>query len=304
MLSLIVLLLAPPQISFETVQVPESGGVRSFPIRVSIPNGPGPFPVLVWSHGLGGSKDSYGPLVRAWTANGYAVVQPTHADSLSLLPQGERLNGLKNLSKVPITNAFERPKQISAILDFLPKWQQGTPTVRGKLDLNRIAVGGHSFGAHTSQLLAGAELRGLGGRSRSFADPRPLAFILISPQGIGGGLNQSSWRNISRPVLEISGDNDLSPRDNRPAITRREVFDNMPAGDKYLGWMKDAHHSFGGISTDQRGQNRLGDPNQVETVCLLTNAFLDAYVKGDASAKQRLKSRQLTLPHPTRLEAK
>ena len=33
-------------------------------LRISFPKETGPFPVVVWSHGAGGSKDNYTPLVE------------------------------------------------------------------------------------------------------------------------------------------------------------------------------------------------------------------------------------------------
>jgi len=57
---------------------------KDLPLRVSHPDGRGPFPIIVWSHGMFGSKDGYLPLTEFWTGHGYIVIQPTHTDSLAL----------------------------------------------------------------------------------------------------------------------------------------------------------------------------------------------------------------------------
>src|SRR6476619_4898378 len=59
---------------------------RNKDVEVSIeyPTRGGPFPVIVWSHGYGGSSQSYEPLVSFWVSNGYVVIRPTHADTGAL----------------------------------------------------------------------------------------------------------------------------------------------------------------------------------------------------------------------------
>src|SRR5262245_49018692 len=41
---------------------------KELELRISFPSGQGPFPVIVWSHGAGGSKDNYSPLVEHWAS--------------------------------------------------------------------------------------------------------------------------------------------------------------------------------------------------------------------------------------------
>src|SRR5260370_42486567 len=66
-------------------------------VRVLFPKANGPFPVIVFSHGAGGSGQNYFPLTAIWAALGYVVIQPTHDDSIALrretsqhLPSGPR----------------------------------------------------------------------------------------------------------------------------------------------------------------------------------------------------------------------
>jgi predicted dienelactone hydrolase len=43
--------------------------------------GPGPFPVIVFSHGLGGSREGYKYLGRHWASYGYVAVHVEHLGS-------------------------------------------------------------------------------------------------------------------------------------------------------------------------------------------------------------------------------
>src|SRR6185436_2695827 len=57
---------------------------KELQICLHYPAGQGPFPVIIWSHGAGGSKDNYLPLIEYWASYGYVTIQPTHSDSRAL----------------------------------------------------------------------------------------------------------------------------------------------------------------------------------------------------------------------------
>ena len=54
-------------------------------VKVTYPQTAGKFPVIVFSHGYGGSKDTYASLVEYWAARGYVIIQPTHDDSIAVI---------------------------------------------------------------------------------------------------------------------------------------------------------------------------------------------------------------------------
>src|SRR5215471_1389673 len=65
---------------------------KDLPIRVVAPKSGGPFPVIVFSHGAGGSGKNYFALTGYWASHGYVLIQPTHNDSLALRREnGEEL---------------------------------------------------------------------------------------------------------------------------------------------------------------------------------------------------------------------
>src|SRR5579885_3303466 len=55
---------------------------RAVPVTVYAPKGgDGPFPVILFSHGLGGTRDGYAYLGRYWASYGYVVVHVQHLGS-------------------------------------------------------------------------------------------------------------------------------------------------------------------------------------------------------------------------------
>ena len=249
-------------------------------IRITHPRARGTYPVLVYSHGAFGSKDAYGPLIDHWANHGYVCIQATHSDSLSL---GGR----------PGTGAFRdwknRPKDISFILDSLDEIEKRVPNLKGALDRERIGVGGHSFGAHTSQLIGGVTTRGLAG-PESHRDRRVRAVLLISPQGRGQLLVADSWKDFKTPAMVVTGSNDKG-RNGQDAKWRLDPYALSPAGDKYLVWIDGADHGFGGITGKKRWSGSGPDnPDHVAIVKKASLAFWDAYVKGSKEAKESLQS--------------
>ena len=245
---------------------------KSVPLRVTYPsNVGGKLPVIVWSHGLYGSQDFYRPLVDHWARHGYLVIQPSHSDS--------RLRG-SDLSN-PMSEWHTRPEDVSFVLDELPK----RPELKNLADMSRVGMGGHSFGAHTTLLVGGAKPR----FGQSYSDSRPVAFVAISPQASGALLNDESWAGLQRPTLFISGDNDKT-RQGEEAKNRRDAYDGAAPGQKYLLWVKDAYHNFGGISGVSHSRSGPANGDQLALVKSCTLAFWDKYLKASPEATRLIDS--------------
>ena len=102
-----------------------------------------------------------------------------------------------------------RPDDIKLVLDQLPAIEEQILAIQGQMDRKRIGMGGHSFGAHTTQMIGGLSLRDFRNRNRITADdPRPKALLMISPQGRGGQIDDESWKSITRPTMVVTGTND------------------------------------------------------------------------------------------------
>lgn len=296
---------------------------RQIPIKVSYPEGQqGSFPVIVFSHGAGASKDDYAPLTRFWASQGYICIQPTHADSIALNRQQGNSENLRESVRQMLGDAKgwkDRATDISFIISSLSELERQAPQLKGKMNTQRIGVGGHSYGAYTAQLVGGATIDIPGGaKAQSFADRRVSAVLLLSPQGTGQqGLTRNSWAKINLPMMTMTGSKDRGAQGQGPDW-KEEPFKYSPAGDKYLVFIEGASHfSFSGRFAD-RGQARgetlgrqrgwrlrehfgggdrrfFGGGQQQEGTIFsyiktASLSFWDAYLKQDSKAKEFLKS--------------
>ncbi len=271
------------------IRIRDEDRERDLDISVVFPeSGGGKFPVIVWSHGAFGSKDGYAPLAEFWASHGYVVIRPTHSDSV----KKGTIPSLKNVF------AFDewdiRPLEISLIVDQLSEIARRAPGLGSRLDAATVGMGGHSYGAHTAELLAGAttKVKFLGrGKRRSFKEERIAAFMMISPSGIGGVFDDKSFATMEKPTLMITGSNDTSGFTDQPVSWRLKSWEDMPAGDRFLLFLAGAYHGFGGIAGAVRFPG-AGPPSQkqVDYVRCTGLAFWDAYLKKMPSAQEYLLS--------------
>ena len=71
----------PPGVRTLDITVKDEGRNREIPIRVYLPARTSPQPVLLFSHGLGGSREGYAYLGKHWAAQGYVAVFLQHPGS-------------------------------------------------------------------------------------------------------------------------------------------------------------------------------------------------------------------------------
>jgi hypothetical protein len=285
---------------------------RSISFAIRRPNGlAGALPVVIWSHG--GAQGNTNPLagLSEWselTARaGYISVNIAHAPRSNF-----QLNSLCAALGVPGCVAFnhlswDRPHDISRVIDRLSALNAAGP-LQGRIDMNRIAVGGHSAGSGGTLSIAGA-VRFITNTPQALSDPRPVAFLALSPQGpISEGFfdmdfrsSATSWDNISRPVLVVTGDGDntCTPPGTciggTPPSVRRIAYDRMPAGDKYLMYIRDTDtfHGLFGFNIAECVSIGVGVAKCNAFRQWLSSsalAFLDAHVRGSATARTWLQS--------------
>lgn len=49
---------------------------REVPVKIYYPDADGTFPVIIFSHGTGGSQESFAHLSRFWSSYGYVCIHP------------------------------------------------------------------------------------------------------------------------------------------------------------------------------------------------------------------------------------
>lgn len=273
-------------VSSVTFEVKDKGRSRVIPIRVYLPEKEKAAPVVLFSHGLGGSRDNNPYLGNHWAKRGYVVVFVQHPGSDESVWKGERpLKRMAALKAAASAGAFmDRVKDVPTVIDALEKWNKGKDhALVGRLDLDHIGMSGHSFGAVTTQAMAG---QSYGGGRISYLEKRIDAAVMMSPSKPRMGDVERAFRDIRIPCLLMTGTRDNSPIGGGTPEDRLEVF---PALAKAPAWHvvfdKATHMDFG--ERKKIGRNRKGSRYH-EAILALTTAFWDAHLKGDEAAKKWL----------------
>lgn len=238
---------------------------RDVPVKIYLPSGVDRPPLVVFSHGIGEDRDSYQYLGRTWASHGYAAIHVTHAGTdKATLRQGylKLYRATKERQ-----NWINRPRDVSFVLDQLARHADGAPVV----DLDRVAVAGHSAGAFTALAITGMRA----GSGEVLADPRVKVAIALSMPKMDGVVPPGGYDSLTAPTLHMTGtcDGSLIYR-TRPA-DRRVPFTSTHASRQYLVTLADVNHNTFSNTTD---------PHHAR-IAALTTAFLDAYLRNDAAAR-------------------
>jgi dienelactone hydrolase len=159
-----------------------------YPARASgsvAATGEGPYPLIVFAHGLGGSPQDYRQLLTAWAAAGYVVAAPLFPLSSSQTPGGPDGGDIGN-----------QPGDMSFVIDQVLK-ASAAPNgpLSGLVDPNEIGAAGHSNGAITTLgLVANSCCR----------DNRVKAAVVMA--GTTEGLGRGSYELAKAPPLLVVSD--------------------------------------------------------------------------------------------------
>jgi len=258
---------------------------RELPVRIYLSVDPAASPVVIFSHGLGGSRSGSAYLGRHWSARGFTVVFAQHPGSDESvwkdLPMLRRMAAMRKAANAE--NLRDRIADIVAIIDQLETWNNAQDhPLAGRLNLKQIAMAGHSFGAVTAQALSGQRYPGFA----TMTDPRIKAAIIMSPSGprTAAMTTERAFRDVSTPWLLMTGTRDDSPIGESSPQARLVVFPALPPGDKYELVLEGGEHS---AFTDHQlpPGKPLRDPRHWNTILAISTAFLDTYLRHDPSAK-------------------
>jgi dienelactone hydrolase len=262
-----------PVISMHPVILPAPERGDDLRVRVSAPATVDTLPVVILSHGFGQSASGYAPLVDAWTAAGFAVLQPTHLDARVLaLPQDDPRQ--PEIWRIRIDDVLR-------VLDHLDTLEELIP---GRFDRDRVAVAGHSWGAQTVSTLLGARVIGFDGVPQR--DPRVTAGVLLALTGTGGEnlspfaaehfpFMSPSFAEMTTPALLVAGDKDQSWLTVRGPEWFTDAFHLSPSR-KDLLVLPGGEHSLGGITGYGVTETTDEDPARVALVQRATTAYLRA----------------------------
>lgn len=259
---------------------------RQVPVRLYVPQkGKSPFPVIVFSHGLGGSRDGYEYLGRHWASHGYVSLHLQHAGSDTAVwkDNPRPMEAMRQAIKDP-RNSVNRVADVRFAIDRLTEMDREKGPLHGRLDTARIGMAGHSFGAWTTLAVAGEVFIGPTGREIAMGDPRVKAAVAMSaPVPRNREQLDRAFAGIHIPCLHMTGTLDDSPIGDTKAAERRLPFDHIRGADQYLITF------IGGDHMVFSGRGRLPGRNDKDSrfqglICIASTAFWDAYLKGDRSA--------------------
>ncbi len=256
---------------------------RPVPVRLYLPvqaDAARPVPLVVFSHGIGGSRMGYRYLGEHWAAQGYASLHLQHVGSDRSLWGGNPFALVERLQ-----GAAQDGEAIARVLDlrFALDTLLAGP-IAPRIDATRIVAAGHSYGANTTLLAAGAKLERQG-LSVDFRDPRIKAAIVLSaPPFYGESDPAAILAHVTVPTLHVTATEDVIriPGYYSDAQDRVSVFEATGSRAKALAVFEGGSHS---IFTDRRGTGGATlNPQVKEATRALSVAFLQRVFEGDEAA--------------------
>jgi predicted dienelactone hydrolase len=256
---------------------------RDIPLRIYLPADTAPAPVALFSHGLGGSRTGSAFLGQHWAARGYVAVFLQHPGSDETVwknvPLRDRMGAMNQAAS--LQNFLLRVQDVPAVLNQLESWNADqTNQLAGRLDLKKVAMSGHSFGAVTTEAVSG-EFLPVGGPK--LTDPRIKAAIVFSPSAPKSGNAATAFGSVKIPWLLMTGTKDLASIGDTDMKSRLAVYPALHGAPKYELVLHNAEHS---VFTDRAlpGEREPRNPNHHRVILALSTAFLDAYLRGDPEA--------------------
>jgi predicted dienelactone hydrolase len=159
------------------------------PTEVYIPEGPGPFPLIIHAHGSSGDPSKFSDLLTSWATHGYVVAAPT-------FPLTNDTTGGPTVDG----DYVNQPADVRFVIDQLlgEAATHGTD-LTGKIDARHIGVSGLSLGGTTVYgLLYNACCR----------DDRIRAAIVMSGIQLPFGSRPFTYRSV--PLLIFHGTADTT----------------------------------------------------------------------------------------------
>lgn len=249
-------------------------------------------PLIVWSHGLGGSIDGAAFISRFLCARGYVVLHVQHKGTDSGLWEGKPGHpwDIIKAMDIPRSASLARFMDVPFVLDNLEEWLFQFEEINGRIDLKNIGMSGHSFGAMTTQVMCGQQFPDEQGILQDYSDPRFKAGILYSPVPafhLTGELPDRIYGGIDRPLFHMTGTDDSSPVEGFDYTRRLAVYEYSHKAEKMLMILNDGDHMIYNGSRGKLGQNPNREKHET-IIKIAALAYWDAKLKGDKSAQEWL----------------
>lgn len=265
---------------------------RALPMRVRFPAGDGPAPVVIFSHGLGGNRAGGERWSSAWAQAGFVVVHPQHVGSDTAIFLGGREGVLAGAS---VEQFLARVRDVGFVLDEIERRRADTAGPWRRTAGQRIAMTGHSFGAHITLALAGERYPA----AAPVGEPRFAAFVAFSPTAVGEPAQlRERYAGLRRPFLAVTGtlDGDVIGNGATPE-NRQRVYPNLPEGAAFSVVLDGADHmTFAGNAGLRARAGMLRrealaierEEAHAGVLARVTTDFLAWALRDDAAAHRRL----------------
>lgn len=277
---------------------------RALPVKVRWPamaldaaTPPASVPVVIFSHGLGGTRDGGDVWGKAWAAAGFVVVHLQHPgsdiDAVRAVTGSFRDQPALRSVAGP-AQLLARLRDVSFALDEIARLQATGVGRWAMVRPTQMGMSGHSFGAHTTLGMAGQRYPGFDG----IGEPRLASFIAFSPTLPALGDPRRAFERLTMPVLSITGTRDDDVVGVGATPDRRiGVFAALPPGSKAHLVLKDADHmTFAGQTgraaeiVPREAVTRELQAAQHALVAAITTDWWRATLMQDAAAMARLQA--------------
>lgn len=254
---------------------------RSLPVLIRLPDTDGPAPAVLVSHGLGGSREGLAYLGQALAEAGFLAIHIQHPGTDASIWQGRGDFSAMTAAALDAGQAFARLQDGIFALDEIARH----PTLQGRVDMARLAIAGHSYGAWLVQHMLGQRLPG-GDHGLALPDARLKAGIALSPIPPRGLSPRFAFGRIARPMLHVTGTLDAGYIDGATAEDRELAFHSISGPPQALAVLAGATHAA--FADERAAGPRWADPTFHARTAGLSAAFLRAMLLGDAAARNAL----------------
>lgn len=274
---------AEPLFSITDLDWFDTARARLVPVRLYLPkaaSAENPVPLVVFSHGIGGSREGYSYLGRHWASQGLASLHLQHVGSDRSLWSGNPFGLTGRLQDA--AQAREAESRVRDLQFALDRMLGGELAAR--IDPGRIAAAGHSYGANTTLLAIGARVE-RDGEELSFRDPRVKAAIVISAPPFYSQVSLARiLGGVMVPSLHITSTDDVIrvPGFYSAAADRVAVFEAIGGSPKTLAVFTGGSHN---IFSDRAASGGVALNPQVKLATqALSLAFLRSRFDGTDDA--------------------
>lgn len=239
---------------------------RPLPTIVRYPAEGGPWPLIVFAHGLSGHPDKFSGLLETWASAGFVVAAPTFP-----LTNGDVVDSWSNFADVA-----NQPADLSFVTDeVLAANADPDSPLADRVDPERIGFGGLSLGGATTYLA---------GLNEATRDPRVDAAMVLDGVAFDDAATGTFLEPSGTPAFLVHCDED-------PLAPLRIATDAyaLLAPPKYLVVMDGVCHAEAFEDT----------PHELDAIATeITTRFWDAYLAGagpDGPDPAALEALQATL---------